>query len=157
MDFFHSGSYWIVSTFPTVLVQESSQAFDFFAPFATQYSTLILLLGSLMTFALVSISIGIKFNRWRKFNLFLEAMRAIDLDSTSQMIFAWMVKRNRLKEPSGVLRSRRIFDEMASGEIFRVLCSAGTLEAKEGFIDTVYNIRNKTFHPDRMERDETIC
>lgn len=156
MDYLYNGIDWIFSPVSGLFVQESTAWRDFFTPLTIRHTTLVIVLGGLMTFAFLLIAVGVKYNRWRKFNRFLDAMQSLNLEPSSKGTFAWMVKRNRLKEPLGVLRSRQIFDEMATGEIFRVLCSAGTVEAKEGFIDTVYDIRNTTFHPDRMERDETI-
>ena len=67
-----------------------------------------------------------------------------------------MVKRYQMKEPVKVLQSARVFDEMASDEIVRVLCSARSAASKESFIDTVYDIRNRTFHPDRFLNEESL-
>ena len=62
-----------------------------------------------------------------------------------------MARKYEMDKPANVLLSARLFDEMASKEIHRVLASAGSLKAKEHFIDAVYRIRTRTYHTDWMK------
>ena len=59
-----------------------------------------------------------------------------------------MVKRYAMEEPVTILYSERLFDEMAADEIQRVIASPASAQAKEQFIDTIYKIRVRTYHPD---------
>lgn len=111
-------------------------------------TTLIYLLGGLATI-ITLISVGtFQYYRWKKFKVFEDEMRSLDLDTESEGTLALMVKRYAMDEPVQILFSPRLFDEMASNEIVRVLGSPGSMKAKQHFIDTVYKIREKTYFPD---------
>jgi len=145
---------WIMSFRPVLWAQSTSLPVNFFNPKSYDSTTLTICLAVLLGMILLVMIVALRYKRWRQFNMFLEEMRSLDLDPSSEGTFAWMVKRYRMNEPVKVLRSRQVFDEMATGEIFRVLCSAGTMQAKENFIDTIYDIRKRTFNPKLYFRQE---
>ncbi|RJP18243.1 MAG: hypothetical protein C4527_29515 [Candidatus Omnitrophota bacterium] len=89
-----------------------------------------------------------KYQRWKRYTEFVTEMKSLDLDPESEGTLAGMVKRYSMDEPVNVLFSARLFDEMATSEIIRVLGSPGSMQAKRNFIDLVYRIRTKTYHPD---------
>ena len=152
MDFI-SGD-WFMSFRPVLWAQSNPLPVNFFNPKSYDSTTLTICLAVLLGMILLVMIVALRYKRWRQFNMFLEEMRSLDLDPSSEGTFAWMVKRYRMNEPVKVLRSRQVFDEMATGEIFRVLCSAGTMQAKENFIDTIYDIRKRTFNPKLYFRQE---
>jgi hypothetical protein len=59
-----------------------------------------------------------------------------------------MVRRYKVGEPVQVLYSPKLFDDIATAEMRRILGSQGSTQAKESFINTIYEIRTKTYHPD---------
>ncbi len=89
-----------------------------------------------------------RYQKWKKYKTFEEEMKALDLHPDEEGTFAWMVKRYSMDEPVNIIFSARLFDEMATNEIQNVLSSNAPLSAKSRFINTVYDIRMKTYHPD---------
>lgn len=95
-----------------------------------------------------------RYQRWKRYMEFEEEMKTLDLDSDSEGTLAGMVKRFNMDEPVNILFSVRLFDEMAANEIMRVLASPGSTQAKQSFIDSIYKIRTKTYHPDWLTPTE---
>lgn len=93
-------------------------------------------------------------NRMR-YKVFENEMKSLDLDTESEGTLAAMVKRYAMDEPVQILFSPRLFDEMATSEIVRVLASPGSAKAKQNFIDTVYTIRTKTYFPERCKESKS--
>lgn len=89
-----------------------------------------------------------RYQRWKRYMEFEEEMKTLDLGTDSEGTLAGMVKRFNMDEPVNILFSVRLFDEMAVSEIMRVLASPGSTQAKQSFIDAVYKIRIKTYHPE---------
>lgn len=94
-----------------------------------------------------------RYNKWKKFKVFEDEMKSLDLNPDDESAFTGMVKRFELEEPVNVLMSARLFDEMATKEIEKVLGSAGSKSAKEKFIEAVYRIRTKTYHSDWLNQE----
>ena len=114
-----------------------------------------ILVGFMMVVLAVSYGI-IRYNRWKRYKEFATEMKALDLDPNTEGTLAGMVKRYSMDEPVNILFSARLFDEMATAEILRVLSSAGSQQSKQEFIDTVYNIRNRTYHPEWKDNVDHI-
>jgi hypothetical protein len=156
VHYYYSLIVWLDSAFPVLRIAEDPRtfSFDFYRPSEVNMKSLGYFFGGVFVFLLLLVAFVVQYNRWRKFNQFKNEVQTLDLDPSAQGTFSWMVKQYRMKEPITAVESCEIFDQMATDEIFRVLCSDGTLEAKEDFIDTVYDIRNQTFHPDRVRKDK---
>jgi hypothetical protein len=95
-----------------------------------------------------------RYSKWKKFKVFEDEMKSLDLNPDDENAFTGMVKRFELEEPVNVLMSARLFDEMATKEIEKVLGSAGSKSAKERFIESIYRIRTKTYHSDWLKQEE---
>ena len=106
------------------------------------------ILGGIIVFVILLIVATLRYQRWKKYNDFVEEMKALDLDPDEEGTLAAMVKRIQMDEPVNILFSARLFDEMAASEIMRVLGSPAPAKVKEKFIEQVYNIRTRTYHPD---------
>jgi hypothetical protein len=154
MDILNIGTEYIFS-FPRLLVENSLSPNLFYNPKSYDPATLIYVLSSLSILVFIAFVVVYKYNRWKKYNNFLSEMKSLDLDPSSEGTFAWMVKRHQMNEPTEIIFSQKIFDEMAADEMKRVLSSPGTKSAKQQFIDTVYEIRNRTFGADRFISDES--
>ncbi len=89
-----------------------------------------------------------RYNRWRRFKEFENEMKSLDLNPEQEGTLASMVKRYQVGQPVQVLYSSKLFDDMAAAEMERILGSQGSAEAKERFIDTIYEIRMRTYHSD---------
>lgn len=115
-----------------------------------------ILLG-ILTIVLVLVIGTIFYQRWKRYNEFIVEMKTLDLDPDEEGTLAAMVKRFQMDEPVNILFSPRLFDEMASHEIMRVLGSSASADAKQKFIDQVYTIRTRTYHPDWLpSQDQRI-
>jgi hypothetical protein len=144
--------YYYSVQFNLVLAEESN-AITFFKNREIDPS-LILKLFLLLGCVILSISIGVyRYNRWKKYKEFETEMKSLELDPEAEGTLANMVKRYSMNEPVNVLFSSRLFDEMAAIEIQRVLASSASAKLKANFIDTVYNIRVKTYNPDWVAND----
>ena len=89
-----------------------------------------------------------RYNRWRRFKEFEGEMKSLDLNPEQEGTLGDMVRRYQVGEPVQILYSPKLFDDMATAEMKRILGSQGSAEAKEKFINAIYNIRTKTYHPD---------
>ncbi|MEW6238316.1 MAG: hypothetical protein AB1656_23270 [Candidatus Omnitrophota bacterium] len=144
------------SNFPLVVAQDSVLPFQAFKNAGASPEILLPVLG-VMTSIILIVVIGVyRFKRWKKYKTFESEMKTLDLDPESEGTFAYMVKRYSMEEPVNILYSPRIFDEMASLEITRVLASNASLQSKCRFIDLVYSIRTKTYHPDWITSQEAV-
>ncbi len=115
---------------------------------AAEPSTILTILIVLMVLISAIIFASYRYQRWKRFKEFEEEMKSLDLEPEDEGTFAWMVKRYKMDEPVNIIYSPRLFDEMATNEMLRVLASQASMESKRDFIDTVYTIRTKTYHPD---------
>ncbi len=139
-----------LASIPRLFTQSTSPSGvpQFFDPSSIDPNVALSFLGLLTLFILSLVYLTYRYQRWKRYQEFLEEMKTLDLDPESEGTFAWMVKRYQLEEPVNILYSARTFDEMATSEMFRILASAGSMQSKQQFIDTVYTIRTKTYHPD---------
>lgn len=157
MEFLLDIYYRFASPFSGIYVQDNvltNGNVDFFDSKGTDPVILVYILLGLacIIFALVY---GLhRYSKWKKFKVFEDEMKSLDLNPDDENTFTGMVKRFELEEPVNVLMSARLFDEMATKEIEKVLGSAGSKTAKERFIETVYRIRTKTYHADWLQQDE---
>ncbi len=92
-----------------------------------------------------------RYQKWRRYQKFIEEMQTLDLDPDQEGTFADLVKRYNMDEPVNIIYSKRLYDELASQEMIRILASPGTVEAKAGYIETLYEIRDKTYTPEWLE------
>ena len=88
-----------------------------------------------------------RYQRWRHYKVFKQEMKTLDLDPEQENTLGDMVRRYAMHEPVQILYSQRLFDDLACKEMRRILASAGSEEAKERFIDALYEIRTKTYNP----------
>lgn len=128
--------------------QDGKLPFNTWTPTETDPVTLLSVVGGIVTFIMLIVFGAYQFKKWKQFKTFEDEMRSLDLDPQQEGTFADMVKRYSMDEPVNILYSPRLFDEMASSEMLRVLGSQGSAKAKQQFIDTVYKIRVKTYNPD---------
>ena len=128
--------------------QDGKLPFQTWNPTETDPTTLLSVLGGIVTVIMLIVFGAYQFKKWKQFKTFEDEMRSLDLDPQQEGTFADMVKRYSMDEPVNILYSPRLFDEMASNEMLRVLGSQGSAKAKKEFIDTVYKIRVKTYNPD---------
>lgn len=157
MEFLFDFYYKLTTPLSGIYVQDGgnilSNDVDFFKTQSTDPEVLVyILLG------LASIIFGLvyglhRYSKWKKFKLFEDEMKSLDLNPDDESAFTGMVKRFELEEPVNVLMSARLFDEMATKEIEKVLGSAGSKSAKEKFIEAVYRIRTKTYHSDWLNQE----
>ncbi len=154
MDILNVGTEYIFS-FPRLLAENALSPNLLYNPTSYDPTTLLYAISGLTILIFIAFVLAHKYNRWKKYNDFLNEMKSLDLDPSSEGTFAWMVKRHQMNEPTEIIFSKEVFDEMAATEMKRVLCSPGTKSAKQQFIDTVYEIRNRTFNPDRFMSDES--
>ncbi len=98
---------------------------------------------------LVSLALGTflvyRYQRWRRFKAFEDELQQLGLDPNQEGTFGDLVKRYKMNDPVEILFSLRMFDEIAAREMDRILGSPGSKSAKEEFIDTLYEIREKTY------------
>jgi len=145
------------SRFPLIVAQgENTLPFQAFKNAGASPEILLPILGGI-TLIILIVVIGVyRFQRWKKYKTFETEMKTLDLDPESEGTFAYMVKRYSMEEPVNILYSPRIFDEMASQEITRVLASNASIQSKCKFIDLVYSIRTRTYHPEWITSQEVV-
>jgi hypothetical protein len=134
-----------------VIVAQGSQGKLPFDPYKTTQVTpefLIYLLAAIVSITLAILFGVYRYNRWQKFKEFETEMKSLDLENEQEGALSEMVKRYSMDQPISILYSARLFDEMASVEIKRILSSSASAEQKQDYIDKVYSIRAKTYHPD---------
>lgn len=141
------------SEVPTLFAQNEFSA-PLFKNTSIDPTLLLSILGSLVALILLIVYGVYRYNKWKQYVAFEDEMKSLGMDSNAEDTLAGMVKRFQMDEPVQILFSPRLFDEMATNEILRVLASSGSLKAKQNFIDTIYEIRNKTYSPDLVASNE---
>lgn len=137
-----------VPAIPIIIAQGTPLDFKVFESSSIDSTVLVYSLIGIMFTILMIVFGTYRYKRWKKFKEFETEMKALDLEPEQEGTLAEMVKRYSMDEPVNILFSARLFDEMASSEIKRVLGSAASIKLKQEFIDKVYFIRTKTYHPD---------
>jgi len=122
----------------------------FFNPTASDSDFALYFLLGMIVFVLILLYASYRYRRFKRFKEFVDEMKQLDLDQNEESTLSGMVKRYALDEPVQILVSLRLFDEMATHEIARILGSPASAATKKQFIDLVYEIRKKTYHPDIM-------
>ncbi len=136
----------VLSNIPVAIAQ--GLPVDVFKSSDVDPTILVYILGGIVTLILLTIYSTYRYKKWKKFKEFESEMKSLDLAPEDEGTLAAMVKRYSMDEPVNILFSARLFDEMASSEIKRVLGSPASAKLKQDFIDKVYMIRTKTYHPD---------
>jgi hypothetical protein len=111
------------------------------------YSLLLCLVGVIFILVL-AIFLNYRYKWFKKYKQLKESMVYLDLNQEEENLLAGMIERSRLEEPVKVLFSLPLFDDLATKEIRRVLCTPGSSKAKQAYIQLVYDIRQRTFFPD---------
>ena len=88
------------------------------------------------------------YQKWRRYQLFITELKTLDLDPKQEGTFADLVKRYNMDQPVNILYSKRLYDELASTEMIRILSSPGSVTAKAAYIDSLYEIRDRTYASD---------
>ncbi len=83
--------------------------------------------------------------RYRRFKEFNEEMHSLGLDHEQEGTLASLVKRYRMDKPVEVLLSEKLFDEMATQEMVRILATQASMDVKEKYIRELYAIRERTY------------
>ena len=89
-----------------------------------------------------------RYQQFKRFREFKEELHTLDLGAEEENAFSQMVKQYAMKEPVKILFSLRLYDEMALKEMSRILGSAGSIQAKQQFVNLMYDIRKKTYYKD---------
>ncbi len=120
----------------------------FFNPTGGDSTELFYVLLMLAALILLISFIVYRYRRFKIFQEFTQEMTLLDFDDDQESTLTDIVKRYSLSEPVSVLFSIKLFDELASKEISRVLGSPGSANQKQQFINMVYEIRKKTYFQD---------
>lgn len=111
-----------------------------FDPAVIIWTLSILVVGiALFTYA------SYKYQKWRRYKQFETEMKTLGLKPDQEGTLAELVKRHNMKEPVNILYSQRLYDELASAEMIRILGSPGSAQAKSEYINALYEIRDKTY------------
>lgn len=110
-------------------------------------------LGSIAVFSAALTYGSYCYQKWRRYNRFVTELKTLDLEPDQEGTFADIVKRYHMAEPVNILYSKRLYDEMAASEMVRVLSSPGTVSAKAAYIDSLYEIRDRTYANDWDARE----
>ena len=89
--------------------------------------------------------VSYRLRRYRIFERFLNEMRTLGLTVEQEKTFADLVGRHVEQEPVRVLHSLPMFDKIAQKEIERILSGSIPEKAKARMINTIYEIRHKTY------------
>ncbi len=133
------------------------EEFKFFSPQEIDPTLFFVCFGGLALLIFVIVYGTYRYRKFKKFQEFVDEMNMLELDDEQENALSGMVKRYAMQEPVQILVSRKVFDEMAAKEINRVLGSSGSMNAKQTFINMVYEIRRKTYDqewPLQNEEDE---
>ncbi|MFH1738101.1 MAG: hypothetical protein ABIH23_03775 [bacterium] len=125
-----------------------SFGFKFMNPEQVNTDVLLYILSGIALLVFTIVYGSYRYNRWRRFKEFEDEMKSLDLNPEQEGTLGDMVRRYQVGEPVQILYSPKLFDDMATAEMKRILGSQGSAEAKEKFINAIYNIRTKTYHPD---------
>ncbi len=124
---------------------------DFISTTSVAPQYILMILGGLVAFVAIFTYATYQYHKWQKHQQFVSEMRTLDPKPEEEGMLADMVKRYNMDEPVKVLYSQRLYDEMASGEMLRILSSPGSAEAKSNYIDSLYEIRHKTYSNDLFQ------
>lgn len=102
------------------------------------------LVGAVIVLGLVMFAVY-RYQRWKRFRNFVDEMQQLGLNPLQEGTFGDLVRRYKMNDPVQILYSLRMFDEMAAREMNRVLSSPGSMNAKDEFITTLYEIRERTY------------
>lgn len=116
-------------------------------------SLVYFLVGLLALTALVSIAVY-RYRRFKTYQEFTQELSLLQFDESEETALTNIVKRHSLKEPVTVLFSLKLFDELATKEISRVLGSPGSIAQKQKFVNLVYEIRKKTYFQDFVSKPD---
>lgn len=94
--------------------------------------------------------------RRRKQLAFLSEMVTLGLNANQEGTLASIVKRYRMHEPVSLLLSEKLFDEMATREMVRILGSQAPADTKEKYIQELYAIKQRTYNHD-FSRNGEAC
>ena len=122
--------------------------FNFITPESVEPQVFLYILGGLAVLVFVIVYGSYRYQRWKRFREFEDEMKSLDLNTEQEGTLGGMVKRYQIGEPVQILYSAKLFDDLATAEMKRILGSQGSAEAKERFINAIYSIRTKTYHPD---------
>jgi hypothetical protein len=139
---------FLIPAFSTIAQTDQFGEMKFFVSSNVDPGFVLRIIGVLLFFIILIIVVTLHYQKWKRYNDFVSEMKTLDLDPESEGTLAAMVKRYQMDEPVNILFSARLFDEMATTEIMRVLGSPAPASAKQQFIDQVYNIRLRTYHPE---------
>lgn len=108
--------------------------------------------GLLFVFIVIMVSIMLfltfMFYRYRLMKLyekFAKEMLHFNFNQDQALLLTSITKRNSVRDPLSVLFSLKLFDELASKEISKILSSQVSSIQKQQFINHIYEIRKKTF------------
>jgi hypothetical protein len=107
-------------------------------------TALFSIFGSIILLIVISSSCFYIYQRRKIYRQFIDQLKILGLDPKEEVTLKYMVKRYPYKKALQVLDSTRVFDDMASQEMIRIIRSEGSIESKEDFVDTVYKIRTNT-------------
>ncbi|MGC9328289.1 MAG: hypothetical protein ACP5I1_11690 [Candidatus Hinthialibacter sp.] len=138
-------------TLPAVIAQERPLGFKPYETSDFDLSVFLYFIGGLILSIFLFILGSIQFNRWKKYKEFEEEMKSLDLDPSQEKTLSSMAKRRSLSDPAHLLMSVRLFDELASEEMKRILRSPASAKFKQAYIDKIYRIRTKTYHPEWLD------
>lgn len=147
-------THWFGGTPPQLWVQESGLDFPIFDPQSIDPARLVQFMIGLAILIGILIYGTFKYRKWKRFKEFELEMKTLGLDPESEGAFADMVRRYKFSQPVNVIYSPRLFDEMATSELERILSSPGSQQAKENFVNTVYEIRSKTYQPEWSKKSD---
>lgn len=151
--FFLFNSFYDILTSPVFLPRcqgpkKPSFGFDFYTVAKVDTKIVLTVLGGITTLAFLIIYGTYRYQRWCKFKEFENEMKSLDLNPDQEGTLGDMVRRYQIGEPVQILYSPKLFDDLATAEMRRILGSQGSVETKQKFIDAIYDIRTKTYHPD---------
>jgi hypothetical protein len=132
---------------PVFLAQERLNLEDLrLRPRTIDPTYVLIFLGGVALIVFILVLLTYYYQNRRRYLVLEDEVKSLDLDNESEMTLVGMVKRFTRNEPITILSSERLFDEMASREILRVLSSPASSRDKQRFIDVVYKIRKRTYH-----------
>ena len=125
--------------------RKSKMEIEFFRTSSVSSQVLLQCLVGVALFIGFAIYLSYQYQWFKKVRRFREEMELLELNPAEENLLTKMIHRYRLNEPVDMLLSLRLFDELATKEMHRVLESPGSSAAKQGYIEMVYEIRQRTF------------
>lgn len=129
------------------------QTGGFFVASSADPTIVFTILGGILVALAISTYGVYRYQKWRRFKVFENEMQQLGLNPNQEGTFGDLVRRYKMNDPIQILYSLRMFDEIASREMERVLGSPGSMKAKNEFIQTLYEIRERTYlsKPDEIK------